>query len=306
MNGWIHSLKVFLSDYNHGTSVHPRPLVAASPTVPASGWRGPMLCAAGRYGSCLAAEGVCLKSWSNIKENWLLQRTSEEPWCVFKVKNCFGNPILFATVLPRCFSYTEKNVFKHKKGRWPSLAPAWLRAVKHCRVHWAWESKVRVLGHVFWRFWKCFWEVSANLERGDSDPWPGRNLQNRLRLFDDFWESHFRCPTRLINEVTMMDHWIMVLPNSDTLTTYHLFPGWKNLGGTWLKPFFLGEMTEIKTAMDWDEDFKMMGHHGVKVELQDVDPGGWWFPGGNPWFFRGGEKKFGWCLGGRKRGGNLK
>ena len=34
----------------------------------------------------------------------------------------------------------------------------------------------------------------------------------------------------------------------------------------------------------------MMGHHGVKVELQDVDVG-WWFPGGFPCFAVVGEKK---------------
>ena len=56
MNGWMHNLQLLLSDYNHGISVHPRPLVAASPTVPASGWRGPMLSVAGHYGSCLAVE----------------------------------------------------------------------------------------------------------------------------------------------------------------------------------------------------------------------------------------------------------
>lgn len=44
----------------------------------------------------------------------------------------------------------------------------------------------------------------------------------------------------------------------------------------------------------------MMGHHGVKVELQDVDPGWLVVSLWVPMFFRCGEKKFGWCLGGQK------
>ena len=46
----------------------------------------------------------------------------------------------------------------------------------------------------------------------------------------------------------------------------------------------------------------MMGHHGVKVELQDVDPGGWWFPGGFPHVFPLWGREVWLVLGRTKRG----
>lgn len=150
----------------------------------------------------------------------------KNPWCVFKVKNCFGNPILFATVLPRCFSYTEKNVFKHKKGRWPSLAPAWLRAVKHCRVHWAWESKVRVLGHVFWRFWKGFWRFLEILK----EVIVTRDQDGIFKIVSDSlmpFETHILSPQP--DSWMRWPSWIMVLPNCDALTTSISFPLEKTL-----------------------------------------------------------------------------
>lgn len=153
MNGWIHSLKVLLSDSNHGTSVHPRPLVAASPTAPASGWRGPMLCVAGHYGSCLAAEGVCWKSWSNIKENWLLQRTNWRTQCVFKVKTvsefqfCLRQCYLYLTGFPTPDPFQTLKAFDHP---WPQPGFALWSIVEFTE-----SGSLRLECWV--RFWKSFW-----------------------------------------------------------------------------------------------------------------------------------------------------